>query len=129
MLEQGALTKRLIGLAIDVHEIVGHEIVGPGLLESVYQECLCLELTDAGIPFQSQAMVPVIYKGRTIPLEFRADIIVADAVIVEIKAVIVLVPAHEAQILIYLRMSHIRVGLLLNFHARRLKDGLRRFII
>lgn len=124
MLEHGALTERVIGLAIEVHQVVG-----PGLLESFYQECMCIELEGAGIPFQSQVIVPAVYKGRTIRLGFRADIVVADAIILEIKGVASLIPAHDAQILTYLRMSHIRVGLLMNFHAPRLKDGLRRFIM
>jgi GxxExxY protein len=118
------LTNRIIGLAIEVHRTIG-----PGLLESVYAECLCDELAQAGIPFQRQVGVPVTYKGRTLPLGFRADIQVAEAVIVEVKAVTALLPAHDAQVLTYLRMSHIRVGLLMNFHATRLKDGLRRFIV
>ena len=88
-----------------------------------------IELADAGISFQSQAMVPVQYKGRSIPLGFRSDIVVADAIIVEIKAVAAIVPAHEAQLLTYLRMSGMRLGLLMNFHAPTLKDGLKRFII
>ena len=124
MLEHRALTERVIGLAIEVHRTVR-----PGLLESVYEECLCLELEQAGIPFASQVMVPVVYKGKTIPLGFRADILVANAIILEIKAVAALLPAHEAQIVTYLRMSQLRVGLLMNFHAPRLKDGLRRFIV
>ena len=124
MLEQGELTERIIGLAIEVHRTIG-----PGLLESVYAGCLCLELEHAGIPFESQVMVPVVYKGITIPLGFRSDILVANAVILEIKAVATLLPTHDAQILTYLRMSHVRIGLLMNFHAPRLKDGLRRFIV
>ena len=124
MLELNALSNRVIGLAIDVHRAIG-----PGLLETVYQECMCMELADAGIPFQSQAMVPVQYKGRSIPLGFRSDIVVADAIILEIKAVAAMVPAHEAQILTYLRMSGLRLGFLMNFHAPKLKDGLRRFIV
>jgi GxxExxY protein len=124
MLEHHELTERVIGLAIDVHRTVG-----PGLLESVYVECMALELKHADIGFQSQVTVPVMYKGTTIPLGFRADIIVENAIILEIKAVTALLPAHEAQILTYLRMSRIRIGLLVNFHAPRLKDGLRRFIV
>jgi GxxExxY protein len=124
VLEQHALTERVIGLAIEVHRTVG-----PGLLESVYRECMCLELRHANLEFQSEVMVPVIYKRNTIPLGFRADIVVESAVIIEIKAVVSLVPAHDAQILTYLRMSQIHVGLLMNFHARRLKDGLRRFVV
>ena len=124
MLEHHELTERVIGLAIDVHRTVG-----PGLLESVYVDAWGLELKHANIGFQSQVTVPVIYKGTTIPLGFRADVVVENAIILEIKAVAALLPAHEAQILTYLRMSRIRIGLLINFHAPRLKDGLRRFIV
>jgi GxxExxY protein len=122
VLEYRALTERIIGLAIEVHRTIG-----PGLLESVYAECLCLELEGAAIPFQRQVMI--VYKGTSISLGFRTDILVADKVILEIKAVSAFMPAHEAQILTYLRMSGIRVGLLLNFHAPRLKDGLLRFVV
>jgi len=123
-MEQAALSNRVIGLAIEVHRTVG-----PGLLERVYQECLCLELTEAGIPFRREVMVPVLYKAHTIEMGLRADILVDDAILLEIKAVASIVPAHEAQILTYLRMSGIRVGFILNFHAHRLKDGLRRFVV
>lgn len=119
-----ALSNRLIGLAIDVHRAIG-----PGLLETVYQECICVELEHAGISFQSQVMVPVRYKGHQIPLGFRADIVVEDAVILDIKAVAAIVPAHEAQILTYPRMSGMRLGWLMNFHAVKLKDGLKRFVV
>jgi GxxExxY protein len=124
MLVYRDLTNRIIGLAIEVHRTIG-----PGLLESVYDECLCDELAQADIPFQRQVGVPVTYKGKILPLGFRADILVAGAVVVEVKAVATLLPAHDAQVLTYLRMSHIRIGLLMNFHAKRLKDGLRRFIV
>lgn len=124
MMELDALSNRVIGLAIDVHREVG-----PGLLETVYQECMCMEPEAAGIQFQSQAMVPVHYKGRLIPLGFRSDIVVAGAIILEIKAVVTIAPAHEAQILTYLRMSGIRLGFLMSFHAPKLKDGLKRFIV
>jgi GxxExxY protein len=124
MLEHRDLTERVIGLAIEVHRTVG-----PGLLESVYETGLCVELKQAGIPFRRQVSIPVVYKGTSVSVGFRADIVVADAVILEIKGVAAFIPAHEAQILTYLRMSHIRVGLLLNFHAPRLKDGLLRFIV
>ena len=124
MLQHCELTGRIIGLAIEVHRAVG-----PGLLESVYGECLADELGHAGIPFKREIVVPVVYKVRTLPLGFRADIVVANAVLVEIKAVATLLPAHDAQVLTYLRMSQIQVGLLMNFHANRLRDGLRRFIV
>ena len=124
MLKYRELTGRIIGLAIEVHRTVG-----PGLLESVYSECLADELAQAGIPFQREIMVPVVYKGRTLPLGFRADILVAKAVLLEVKAIATLLPAHDAQILTYLRMSQIEVGLLMNFHAISLRDGLRRFVV
>ena len=124
MLEQQTLTERIIGLAIEVHRTVG-----PGLLEAVYAECVALELAHAGIGFESQVTVPVIYKGITIPLGFRADIVVQKAIILEIKSVAARLPTHEARLLTYLRMSQLRIGLLMNFHAPRLKDGLRRFIV
>jgi GxxExxY protein len=118
------LTRRIIGLAIEVHQLLG-----PGLLESVYSECLSDELAQAGIPFQREVAVPVTYKGKTLPLGFRADIVVDHAILLEIKAVTTILPTHEIQLLTYLRMSKLPVGLLMNFHALRLKDGLKRMII
>jgi GxxExxY protein len=124
VLEHRELTEQVIGAAIEVHRGVG-----PGLLESVYVECLCLELKRSAIPFEREVSVPIIYKQTSIPLGFRADVVVANTIILEIKAVATLLPAYESQILTYLRMSGIRIGLLMNFHAPRLKDGPRRFIV
>lgn len=124
MLTHRALTETVIGLAIEIHRTVG-----PGLLESVYRECLHIELERAEIPHVAEAVVPVTYKGHVIPLGFRADLIVDKAIVVEIKALSALTPAHDAQLLTYLRMSQVRVGLLMNFHAPRLKDGLRRLVV
>jgi GxxExxY protein len=124
MLAHRDLSNRIIGLAIEVHRSVG-----PGLLESVHSECLSDELRQAGIPFQREVTLPVTYKCRTLPLGFRADILVAKVILLEIKAVATLLPTHDAQILTYLRMSQILIGLLMNFHAGRLKDGLRRFVM
>jgi GxxExxY protein len=118
------LSERVIGLAIDVHRVIG-----PGLLESVYERCLCRELEGAGIGFRRQVEVPVYYKGELLDEGFRADVIVEDAIILEIKAVTAILPVHEAQLQTYLRMSHIRTGLIMNFAAMRLKDGLRRFVV
>jgi GxxExxY protein len=123
MLEHRGLTERIIGLAIEVDRHTG-----PGLAESVYAACLAFELEHTGIPLLRQAGVPVFYKGTRTPLGFRADILVADTVVLEIKGVPALLPVHEAQLLTYLRMSGLPVGLLLNFHALRLKDGLKRFV-
>jgi GxxExxY protein len=118
------LTEWIIGLAIDVHRNTGR-----GLLESVYEQCLCYELRLAGIPFERQVGVPVIYKGITLDEGFRADIVVDRKVILEVKAVANLLPAHEAQLQTYLRMSRISIGLIFNFNTPRLIDGLRRFIV
>ena len=123
MLMQQEITEQIIGLAIEVHKKLG-----PGLLESVYETCLAFELKRAGIPFGRQVAIPVIYDGVRLNTGFRADLIVADDIIVEIKAIERLVPAHEAQLLTYLRMSGCQVGLLFNFNALRLKDGLRRMV-
>ena len=124
MLLARELTERVIGLAIEVHRATG-----PGMLESVYESCLCHELEQAGIAFERQVGIPVTYKEIQFDEGFRADILVDRQLVVEIKAVAQLVPAHDAQVLTYLRMSGLRVGLLFNFHARLLKDGLRRFVI
>ncbi len=124
MLMHQELTARIIGLAIEVHRTVG-----PGLLESVYNECLSDELAQAGIPFQREVPVPVTYKGKTLALGFRADILVDKTVLIEIKGVSELIQAHQIQLSTYLRMSNIRISLLMNFHAVRLRDGLRRLIV
>ena len=124
MLSGTALTERVIGLAMEVHRNFG-----PGLLESVYEQCLCFELAQAGIPHVRQAPPPVIYKNMRLETAFRADILVSNEVILELKSVERLSPVHEAQLLTYLRMTGYRVGLLMNFNTLRLKDGLRRFVM
>ncbi len=124
MLLAESLTERIIGVAIEVHRNTGQ-----GLLESVYEQCLCYEFGQAGIPFERQVGIPVIYKGVAVGEGFRADIIVDRKVILEIKAVATILPAHEAQLQTYLRMSRIPVGLILNFNVSRLIDGLRRFVV
>ncbi len=124
MLLAEGLTERIIGLAIEVHRNTGR-----GLLESVYEQCLCYELCEAGLPFKRQVAVPVKYKGIVMDEGFRADILVDRQIILEIKAVATILPAHEAQLQTYLRMSGIHIGLLLNFNASRLIDGLRRIVV
>ena len=124
MLATKALTHRVIGLAIDVHKELG-----PGLFESVYEECLCFELAEAGLDFRRQVTVPIRYRGRSLEAGFRADIVVAQELILEIKSVEALMPKHEAQLLTYLRLSEYRIGLLINFNVLRLVDGLRRCIM
>jgi GxxExxY protein len=120
----GKLTEQVIALAIEVHRNIGR-----GLLESVYELCLCHELHAGGIPFDRQVASPVIYKSLTIGEGFKADIVVARQVILEIKTVTTILPVHEVQLLTYLSMSKIRVGPILNFHAPRMIDGLRRFVV
>ena len=124
MLMAGDLTERVIGLAIEVHRHTG-----PGLLESVYEQCLCHELRQADIPFDRQVAIPVIYKKIQISDGFKADIVVARLVILEIKTVAAILPIHEAQLHTYLKMSGIHVGLILNFNAKRLTDGIRRYVV
>ena len=123
-MEQRGLSERVIGAGIEVHRTLG-----AGLLESVYLACLALELELAGIPSRRQVALPVRYKGLAVPLGFRADLIAAETIMVEVKAVPAILPVHEAQLLTYLRLSGLRVGLLMNFHAPRLKDGLRRLVL
>jgi GxxExxY protein len=124
MLIDGALTQKVIGLAIDVHRQIG-----PGLLESAYEECLCSELKAAGIGFERQVAIPVRYKDVRLEAGYRADIVIESRLILEIKSVETLLPVHEAQLLTYLRMGGHRIGLLMNFNTLRLKDGLRRFVM
>lgn len=116
------LTEKIIGCAIEVHRQLG-----PGLLEATYEAALCIELSEAGIPHQRQVSFPVVYKGKTIG-EYRLDLLVADAVVVEIKSVERFDPVFEAQVLTYLRATGKKVGLLINFNSRLLREGVRRFV-
>jgi GxxExxY protein len=124
MLVEDPLTYRIIGLAMEVHTQLG-----PGLLESAYEDCLAYDLHHAGIAFQRQAPIATTYKGAAIREAYRADLLIGDDVIAEIKSVQHLAPIHEAQILTYLKLSGRRFGLLFNFDTVSLKQGLRRFIV
>jgi GxxExxY protein len=117
------LTETIIGGAIAVHRGIG-----PGLLESAYEECLCFELSDAGLGFERQVQLPVSYRGVKLDCGYRMDIVVEDRVIVEVKTVERFAAVHEAQLLSYLKMSGRRVGLLLNFHVAILKNGIKRIV-
>jgi GxxExxY protein len=118
------LTGQIIGAAIEVHKALG-----PGLLESVYEECLCHELDVRQIPYGRQQALPVEYKGVKIDCGYRIDLLVSDLVILELKSVDSLQPIHEAQLLTYLKLTGLRVGLLINFNVRVLKEGVKRLII
>jgi GxxExxY protein len=118
-----ALTSQVIGAAIEVHRVLG-----PGLLETMYETAMCIELEDLGLAFLRQERLPAYYKGRLVG-DYRIDLIVNDLVIVEIKSVTAIPPVFEAQLLTYLRLTRLRVGLLINFHSRLLKDGIRRMVL
>jgi GxxExxY protein len=118
------VTEAIIGAAIEVHRTLG-----PGLLESAYEECLCHELRLRGIPFERQRPLPVTYKGLDLECGYRLDLLVHDAVVVEIKAVEALQPIHEAQLLTYLKLGGWKVGLLINFNVPILKNGIRRRVL
>ncbi|HNR53754.1 MAG TPA: GxxExxY protein [Flavobacteriales bacterium] len=115
------LTEQVIGAAIEVHRELG-----PGLLEKVYEECLCRELEFRGVPFRRQVAVPVMYKGERLESIYRCDLWVAGLVIVEAKSVEALHPIHEAQLLGYLKLMDQRLGLLINFNVKLLKQGIKR---
>ncbi|QOJ19127.1 MAG: GxxExxY protein [Phycisphaeraceae bacterium] len=119
-----AITERIIACAIRVHRALG-----PGLLESVYEVCLAHELAKEGLRFARQVDVPVRYDAVLLDAGFRIDLLVEDAVVVELKAVEKVQPIHEAQLLTYLRLSGKSVGLLLNFNELRLRDGLIRRVL
>ena len=121
---QEELTEHVIGAAIEVHRELG-----PGLLESAYQECLCHELTLRNIRFARQVAVPVRYKGITLECGYRLDILVDDCLILELKCVEKLLPIHGAQLLTYLKLTGTRVGLILNFQAPVLEEGLVRKVL
>jgi GxxExxY protein len=118
-----ALTDRIIGLAIKVHRKLG-----PGLLEAVYHHCLCWELQHANLEFQREVPLAVVYEDIRLNHGYFADIIVAQTVLLELKAVERILPVHEAQTRTYLRLSGCQIALLMNFSAVLLKDDLRRFI-
>jgi GxxExxY protein len=121
--ELNSLTERIIGLAIEVHRNLG-----PGLLENLYESALCIELESAGLRCERQKPLVVSYKGRSIG-EFRADLIGEGAVLVELKSVERHDPIFEAQVLTYLKITGLRLGLLINFNSRLLKDGVKRLIL
>jgi GxxExxY protein len=118
------LTEKIIGAAIDVHRVLG-----PGLLESCYERCLLIELQARGLACRPQVELPVVYKEHAVDCAYRIDMIVDDVVLLEIKSVESILPIHEAQMLTYLKLSGIRVGLLMNFNVEVLKEGIRRRIV
>lgn len=120
----GELTEKVIGAAIEVHKHLG-----PGLLESAYEACLCHEFQIRGLSFQRQVALPLDYKGLHVPSAFRLDLVVEDRIIVELKSQEGTLPVHESQLMTYLKLTGMRVGLLLNFNVPTMKDGITRRVL
>lgn len=118
------LTQQIIGAAIEVHRHLG-----PGLLETIYEQCLCWELGERGISYQRQIPISIRYKGHALDIAYRIDLIVAERVLVELKTVERLIPIHQAQLLTYLRLTGLSVGLLVNFNTPLLRDGIKRMVL
>jgi len=121
--ERDPLTRQIIGAAIEVHRVLG-----PGLLESIYEKALCIELDTRGLKYARQLEVPAYYKGRLLGT-YYVDLLVEDLVVVEVKSVTAIVPVFEAQLITYMRLTKKRRGLLLNFHSPVLKDGITRRVL
>ena len=119
----GETTEQILGAAIAVHRALG-----PGLLESTYEACLAYELLERRLRIERQASLPIVYRGVRIDCGYRLDLVVEGLVVVEIKAVERMLPIHEAQILTYLKLSGLPVGLLLNFNVPMMREGIRRFV-
>jgi GxxExxY protein len=121
--DENELSNAIIGAAIEVHRVLG-----PGLLEGIYEDALCVELETRGLEVKRQAGMVATYKGRDLPTVLRLDLVVGDRVIVEIKSIDKLLPVHRAQLLSYLRMSGKKLGLLINFNTTMLKQAIRRVV-
>ena len=117
-------TERIIGCAIEVHKHLG-----PGLLESAYEECLAYELQNAGLKIERQKPVPVVYKNIKLECGYRIDILVENSVVIELKTAQEFNPVFEAQVLTYLKFAEKKIGLLINFNVKLLKEGLKRYIL
>ena len=123
MQELNALTERIIGLAIKVHKALG-----PGLLESTYEICFAYELEKNGFKVERQKVLPVVYEGISIECGYRIDLMINGKIILELKSIEKCLPIHEAQLLSYLKLSGCKLGLLINFNTKYLKDGIVRLI-
>lgn len=123
-MEEKELTQEIVGSAIEVHKALG-----PGLLESAYEECLCYELKTRGLAYKRQVDLPLTYKGIRLDCGYRIDVVVEDKVLLELKCVEKLLPIHEAQLLTYLRLSGIKIGLLMNFNVPVMRDGILRRVL
>ncbi|MBN8677055.1 MAG: GxxExxY protein [Chitinophagales bacterium] len=122
-METNEITRQILDSAIVVHKIMG-----PGLLESIYEVCLKKELELRGLKVESQVPIPVMYKGEVLSKEFKVDLLVENEVIIELKAVETMLPVFDAQIISYLKLTNKKVGLLINFNVHLLKNGYKRFV-
>jgi GxxExxY protein len=118
------LSNKVIGSAIEVHKSLG-----PGLLESSYERCLSFELSAAGIRHEIQKELPIQYKSLRLDCGYRIDMLVEDKLIVELKSIEKIIPIHEAQLLTYMKLSGVKIGLLINFNVLRLKEGIKRYVL
>lgn len=123
-MEFDELSGKIIGFAIEVHKNLG-----PGLLESAYEKCLSYELTAEGIRHETQKELPIDYKGMRIDSGYRIDLIVENSIIVELKSVDKILPIYEAQLLTYMKLAGVKIGLLINFNVTKLKEGIKRFVL
>ena len=123
-MEFDELSNRVIGCAIEMHRNLG-----PGLLESTYEQCLAHELKISGIPFKVQQPLPVQYKGFKLDCGYRTDLLIDNAIIVELKSVDKVLPIHQAQLLTYMKLSGISIGLLMNFNVKYMKSGIKRMVL
>jgi len=121
---ENIITERIIKCAIEVHRTLG-----PGLLESIYEECLCKEFDLDGLPYTRQKELPIQYKGMVLSEKYRLDLVVNEAVVVELKCVEMILPVHVAQVLTYLKLTKMKLGLLLNFNTDMMKRGIKRVIL
>jgi GxxExxY protein len=118
------LSNRVIGCALEVHRTLG-----PGLLESAYRQCLAYEFSRAGIEFQMEVPLPVRYKEVLLDCGYRIDLLIGAELLLELKAIETVLPIHQAQIISYLRLSQVPIGLLINFHVLKLAHGIKRFVL
>ncbi len=123
LMEINSITEKIIGCAIEVHKQLG-----PGMLESAYEECLYYELTSAGLQIERQKAVPVVYKEVKLDCGYRIDLLVENAIVVELKVADGFNPVHEAQILTYMKFAEKKTGLLINFNVTLLKNGIKRYV-
>ena len=123
MMDINKLSSRIIGAAIEVHKILG-----PGLLESAYEECICYELSIGGLSLERQKPLAVQYKGISLDCSYRLDVVVENSIILELKSCEKIEPIHKAQLLTYLKLSGIKLGLLLNFNVTLMREGIVRIV-